>query len=372
MKIVRSIQRWGSLLLLSLLSLSASAGDTPGTYTNYAFDPAISGLDSVDFGITVETDPGYRANVYWSNQFAFVGTPSGGYTGMQSNGGKSRMFLFSVWDATEAKAGSAGSYCLNFDGEGVGKSCRMAHEWTAGHTYRFRVAHEGNRWFGVTVTDLTGGGSFKLGSIRSASAQLSPKGMVNWTEYFEWSSPKSNCYNQPYSDAEFLLPIGNGGTTVASVSGTKVSVPCASRVDKTAVGSVQVNAIGNSLRGTVVSGNNLCIDAKGGATTSNVPALGYGCHTGENQAWVHGVDRSLRLQADLCLDVEQHRTTPGSPVIVYSCNGGRNQQWNQVGNQLRSDLSGLCLTSSTAGAQLTIQACGTQASQNWTVRRPAP
>ncbi|WP_363800280.1 ricin-type beta-trefoil lectin domain protein [Lysobacter firmicutimachus] len=372
MKIVESIRRLGALMLLSLLSLSASAGDTPGSYTHYAFDPSITGLNSVDFGITVETDPGYRANVYWSNQFSFVGTPSGGYTGMQSNGGNARMFLFSVWDATEAKPGSTGSYCLSFGGEGVGKSCRMAYEWTAGHTYRFRVANEGNRWFGVTVTDLTTGGSFKLGSIRAASDQISPKGMINWTEYFEWNWSTSNCYNQPYSDAEFLLPIGNGGTTVASVSGTKISAPCASRVDITPVGSVQVNAIGNSLRGRVVSANNLCIDAKGSATTNNVPALGYSCHNGENQAWVHGVDRSLRLQSNLCLDVASNRTAPGSPVIVYSCHGGRNQLWNAVGNQLRNDLSGLCLTASTAGAQLTIQTCGTQSGQNWTVPRPAP
>lgn len=117
-----------TLLLLLVLSVSARAGDTPGTYTNYTFDPAVTALDSVDFGIKVISDPGYRANVFWSNQFSLVGTSSGGYTGMQSNGGSDRMFLFSVWDATEAKAGTPGSACVDFGGEGIGKSCRMAHE----------------------------------------------------------------------------------------------------------------------------------------------------------------------------------------------------------------------------------------------------
>ncbi|WP_266160542.1 hypothetical protein, partial [Dyella silvatica] len=84
----------GTCLLLSVLPLVVHAGDTPGSYTNYKFDSSVSSLNSVDFGITVKTDPGYQANVYWSNQFSLVGTSSGGYTGMQSNGGSKRMFLF--------------------------------------------------------------------------------------------------------------------------------------------------------------------------------------------------------------------------------------------------------------------------------------
>ncbi|MEK8143227.1 hypothetical protein NKH18_16870 [Streptomyces sp. M10(2022)] len=55
-------------------------------------------------------------NVFWSHQFGFT-QGSGAYTGMQSNGGQQRTFLFSLWDATEARAGSEGSYCLDFGGE---------------------------------------------------------------------------------------------------------------------------------------------------------------------------------------------------------------------------------------------------------------
>ncbi|WP_266170544.1 ricin-type beta-trefoil lectin domain protein [Dyella subtropica] len=360
-----------SLLMLLILPFAAQAGDTPGTYTHYQFAPSVTALDSVDYGITVQTDPGYRADVYWSNQFSLVGTGSGGYTGMQSNGGSHRMFLFSIWDATEAKPGSEGSYCVSFGGEGVGKSCRMAHEWQQGHTYRFHVAYEGDQWLGVTVTDLATGGSFKLGSIRTASNGISPHGMVNWTEYFEWSSANANCFNQPYASAAFDLPRGNGGNAVASISGTSLSKTCTgySQATKTASGSVQRNAIGNSLRGAVISANDVCIDASGGAR-SNVPAITYSCTGGENQAWVLGVDHTLRLQNNLCLDVANGNTSPGAQVIVYSCNNGRNQQWSQIGTQLRSDLSGLCLTSSAQGAQLTMQRCTGAANQNW--RLPLP
>ncbi|MFC5740828.1 RICIN domain-containing protein [Dyella tabacisoli] len=369
---MKAIKGLCGLLLLAALPLAAHAGDTPGSYTNYKFDPSVSTLNAVDFGITVKTDPGYRANVYWSNQFSLVGTSSGGYTGMQSNGGSKRMFLFSIWDATQSKPGSAGSYCVSFGGEGVGQSCRMAHEWQQGHTYRFHVAYEGNQWLGVTVTDLTTNGSFKLGSIRTAANGISPNGMVNWTEYFEWSSADSNCFNQPYSSAEFHLPVGNGGSAVASISGTSLSKTCTSysEVSKTASGSLQRNAIGNSLRGAVIGAGDRCIDAQGGAT-SNVPAITYNCTGGANQAWVHGVDHTLRLENNLCLDVANSNSAPGAPVIVYSCSGNPNQQWTQVGTQLRSDLSGLCLTASAAGVQLTTQKCSaTATNQSW--RLPLP
>ncbi|WP_082638867.1 RICIN domain-containing protein [Lysobacter antibioticus] len=354
---------------LLIAPFATIGGSTPGTYTYYQFPSGIRGLSVVDFSITVEVDPGYRSNVYWSNQFDFVGTSSGGYAGMQSNGGGPRMFLFSIWNASEAKSGSPGSYCLTFGGEGEGKSCRMAHEWTPGHTYKFRLAHEGDRWFGVTVTDMMSGLSFKLGSIRSESMQISSQGMMNWTEYFEWSSPSSNCYNQPYARAEFLKPVGNDGAAVASVSGSHVNAPCPANVGIIQVGSIQATAIGNSLRGAVKAGNGLCLDAKGGSGTSNVAALGYSCHSGGNQSWVHGVDGTLRLQSNLCLDAHG-RTTPGAPVVVYTCQNGRNQKWIQAGAQLRSEPSGLCLTSSTAGAQLTIQNCSSQPTQSWQVLRP--
>lgn len=352
---------------LLLLSLIAHAGDTPGTYTNYRFGPTVTALHSVDFGITVKTDPGYRASVFWSNQFSLVGTHSGGYTGMQSNGGDPRMFLFSVWDATEARAGTKGSQCVSFGGEGVGRSCRMAHDWQQGHTYRFHIAYEGNRWLGVTVTDLTTHQSFKLGSIRTASSGISPFGMVNWTEYFEWNSADSNCFNQPYASAEFNLPSGNGGQAVASISQTHLSKTCTadSEVRKDAGGSLQRNAIGNSLRGAIVGDDHRCIDARGGEIRG-APAIGVACNDGIDQAWVFAVDHTLRLQDNnLCLGVAGGNTAADQPVMVDRCSGDPQQRWHQIGAQLRNEGSGACLTSAKTGAQLTTRECSTAPTQDW-------
>jgi hypothetical protein len=359
-----------TLLLLLVLSISARAGDTPGTYTNYKFDPAVTALDSVDFGIKVISDPGYRANVFWSNQFSLVGTSSGGYTGMQSNGGSDRMFLFSIWDATEAKAGTAGSACVDFGGEGIGKSCRMAHEWQQGHAYQFHVAYEGDQWLGVTVTDTTTHRSFKLGSIRTASNGISPGGMVNWTEYFEWSSPDSDCFNQPYTAAQFDLPLGRlpgGGAAKASVSATSLSKTCTgtSEVTQNTKGSVQRNAIGNSSRGAIVGEGDRCVDAQGGEK-EGVPAISYSCSGGANQAWVFAVDHTLRLQDDnLCLDAASGGGAADAAVTVATCSNGRGQQWSRVGAQLSNDASGLCLTSSAAGEPLGMKKCTSGAAQNW-------
>src|SRR6185437_713502 len=102
----------------------------------------------------------------------------------------------------------------------------MAHDWQQGHTYRFHVAYEGDRWLGVTVTDLTTRQSVKLGSIRTLSGGISPCCMVNWPEYFEWHSPDSDCFPQPYASAEFKLPSRAGRQAVASISPTHLGKPC--------------------------------------------------------------------------------------------------------------------------------------------------
>ncbi|MET8517022.1 DUF3472 domain-containing protein [Streptomyces sp. NPDC005077] len=120
---------------------AADIGTTPGTYTNYSFSGAPV-LTEVTWSTTVLHDPGYTANVFWSHQFGF-NQGNGAYLGMQSNGGSSRVLLFSVWDVSEATAGSTGSWCQSFGGEGEGMSCRMNLDWTAGHTYSFKVAAEG-------------------------------------------------------------------------------------------------------------------------------------------------------------------------------------------------------------------------------------
>ncbi|GLQ97327.1 DUF3472 domain-containing protein [Dyella mobilis] len=352
------IKAWIACLCLAIPAI-ALASNTPGSYTHYAFDPAVKGMQAVDFGITVQTDPGYRANVFWSNQFSLVGG-QGGYTGMQSNGGDKRMFLFSLWDATEAKPGSAGSYCLSFGGEGVGRSCRMAHAWKAGHRYRFHLAFEGDRWLGVTVTDTTTGQSFKLGSIRAKVDEISPKGMVDWTEYFEWNSPLADCNTQPYASAQFDLPSGDDGHAMAHVANTEASKSCTSytAIDRTAAGSVQRNGIGNSLRGAVTNGSGQCAAVAKNAKT----AVARSCRSDDGQAWVYAIDHTLRLQNNTCLGVASDQS---ANVTSSACTGGPSQQWEAAAGQLKSRANGRCLTSSTDGAPLTVQACKGGSAQSW-------
>ncbi|MCD4504801.1 RICIN domain-containing protein [Chromobacterium piscinae] len=349
------------LLLLSLSPLAHALGKTPGTYTNYRFPATASaGMDAVDFTIKVDRDPGYSANVYWANQFDLVGT-SGAYTGMQSNGGGKRTFLFSAWDTTDAKAGSVGSYCTTFSGEGTGRSCRIHVDWTQGHSYRFHVAYEAGGWLGVTVTDQTSGASFKLGSIKTAASKISPHNMVNWAEYFEWNSNRATCLGQPYSKATFGVPSGfvAGRLVPASISGTSVSDACPvfSKVTAYSQSSAQENGIGNSTRGPIANGSQ-CLDASGGAS-EGAAAITYGCHGGGNQAWVHAKDGSLQLKDNYCL--EEH----GSGVDIRSCSG--TSAWTRSGSAIRSAKSGLCLSANRSGQPVSLLQCGGTANQSWSL-----
>lgn len=345
------------ITLCALTPLAAQAtGKTPGTYTHYRFDTQTQALASVDFSITVDQDPGHTANTYWANQFNLVGTSSGAYTGMQSNGGNARTFLFSAWDTVDARAGSDGSYCVGFSGEGEGRSCRIHKEWEAGHTYRFHVAYEGDDWLTTTVTDITTNTSFVLGSIKTAAHAISPAGMVNWTEYFEWNSDKATCLGQPYSKASFALPVGisDGNAVTAAITGTATSATCQdfSKVSVTTQGSQQENGIGNSRRSALVDNKGLCIDAETGLN-SGVSAISYQCSGRANQAWVSARDGSLQLQNDLCLDA-----TRGGYATVQQCNAQRTQQqWQLRSNRLYSPTQRLCLISKGSGRALQVGSC---------------
>lgn len=358
---------------------AATIGTTPGTYTNYAFSGSPT-LTDVTWSTTVQTDPGFSSQVFWSHQFGFdVG--NGAYIGMQSNGGSSRVFLFSVWDATEATAGSTGTWCQTFGGEGTGESCRMNLNWTAGHTYTFTVAAEGSGWFGATVKDTTAGTSYKLGSVKTPATAIATTGMVDWTEYFEWNDPRATCYDQPFSAARFGLPTGNGGTVTATVSGTSNNGnACASmtRTDTVAGATVQNLAIGNSVRGAVTGLASKCVDAYGGVSDGTAADL-YDCSGGVNQAWVRAADGTLRLRSNYCLAAGG--TTANSAVLVRDCAGtgtggavtDASKLWtyNTTTKAMVNQASGLCLdvpgSNSANGTALIVYTCTGNPNQQWTL-----
>lgn len=350
---------------LGWLSPCAFAGDTPGSNTEFSW-PAGTQLQQVEFSLKPLVDPGRMANVFWSNQFDFAGGQTA-YTGMQSNGGAPRQFLFSVWDATEARPGPLGSTCEAFDGEGEGRHCKVLYQWQEGQEFTFRVEHEGDRWFGVTV-DVSTGESFKIGSIQAQSSHISGDNMSTWTEYFEWSYDSSTCLNQPYSRLHVRPPRGNGGQVQARLGASSSSDTCSgdTRIEVVSDGIIQSNALGNSRRGDVTGSGGMCLDAYGGAASGTM-GITYECNGQDNQAWVYARDGSLQLQQGLCLDVENAARIPGSAVIVYECTGGKNQSWDYAHGTLKSQDSGLCLTAHD-GDQLTIENCAAgRTDQQWSL-----
>ncbi|HVJ38340.1 MAG TPA: ricin-type beta-trefoil lectin domain protein [Stenotrophomonas sp.] len=351
------------LLLICALLLSVSVratGLTPGTYTHYAFDGAQAGFESVDFAITVDQDPGYTANVYWSNQFDLVGS-SGAYAGMQSNGGDKRMFLFSAWDANEARAGSEGSYCVRFDGEGEGYSCRKQHDWKQDHTYRFRATIGADQWLTVAVDDLTEGTSFTLGSIKTGSRRISAENMTNWTEYFEWNDERATCSGQPYSKATFALPKGSvgGRKFVAKIESTRDSDACEelAEVHTTADGTVHENGLGSSQRGVLKIGS-LCLDALEGLQEGSQVGL-YPCG-GANQYFVHTHQGAIETMSSYCLSDD------AGQVKLRSCEGpGAPTRWQFNAGEVRKQGTMLCLTHATDRHAVTLLTCGGSAAQQW-------
>ncbi|HWD83742.1 MAG TPA: ricin-type beta-trefoil lectin domain protein [Kribbella sp.] len=356
--------RLKSVLLCALLALAAAlvpgrasaVGVTPGTYVNYTFDTA--SLTSVEFRMTINNSPG-RANVYWANQFGFTGGDVGGYTGMQLHRDGGGMFLYSLWNSTAWKPGDAGTYCIKFQEDGTGGSCRLDKAPTPGHTYAFAVASEGSGWYGVTVRDLTAGTSFKLGSLQTGSGNtISTSGMVSWTEYFDWNNDNATCDDEPYSKLTMAAP--TSGSLTAHFTGTSESTGCAADSQVTLNGStaVQENGIGNSASGDI-RGSGGCLDVSGSDGTT---ILLYSCTGGDNQNWVHAENTTFHAEF-ACLDAS---ATQAGSVILYSCHGGTNQQWTLPGDgTIRT--GGLCLTAPVAlGNRVTVASCNNSAAQRWT------
>jgi hypothetical protein len=332
-------------------SFTAAATYVPGSYVYWNFD-GVSGLSDVAYTVTVTRDPSHAAQVFWSNQVDFS-NGVGAYAGMQTNGGAQRLFLFSVWDVTEAVAGP-GSWCEPFGGEGVGMSCRRWGDWKEGDTYEFHYVAEGNGWWGMTVTNLSDHTSFKLGSIKVGSDTMKPAS-ISWTEYFRWNDAASSCASEPYSRARFDAPLGNSGALTARITGTdiKPECPASSTVTTTGGYAVHTNAIGNSVMSTITGSGGNCLDVANGRVIS------YPCHGGDNQQWVYAYDDTLRAKDYSCAIV-----SGGSSVRAGSCTSSR-RTWRVNGTQLIERSSGKCLTAGANGT--TVTTCNGSANQQWNV-----
>ena len=357
-----------TLPLFLLFPIIAHAGDVPGTYAKYQWDPSVTSLTSIDYDIKILISPGYRANVLWSNRFVLSGSGEVGRAGVEDNANIGPNFVFTVNGVTQYQTGAPGSYCVAHSGSMPRVTCRLPYNWISTVNYQFHVAYEGGQWLGVTVTDLYNNVSYKLGSVLTSATSISPQGMVGRTTYLEASSPNSNCYNQPASDAVIGQPSGNGGQYTSTISSSGADTNC---VNSSSVSyNEHYNGAGNLLRGLYSGDDGLCVDAGNGAI--NVAATTQACDkTKESQAFVLGRDGTVRLQSNLCLDVANADSPAGSGVIVDPCTDSASQQWwvGGDGNLLYSNLanSEYCLTEGAAGTQLTVQECMGDIGQNWSI-----
>ncbi len=350
---------------------AASATETPNAYANYAWPPGTV-LHDVDFTVTVLADPGHAANVFWSNQIEFV---RGGvaYAGMQTNGGKPRTFLLSVWKGVAFRTGSPGSECKNFEENGDGKTCAVHRDWTEGHRYRFHLASEGDRWFGLTVADETDGVDFKVGSIRTGSDQISTGNMSSWAEYFEWNYDTATCFNQPFARAALGLPTSDGGRVVASVASTEASGTPTSRARARRACWSTPRAVYWTRRSATRSASRSKLATERAWTPcggeAGGPAITYGCNGQDNQEWVLGVNGALQLSSNLCLDARSGATA--RPVQMEPCDGRVSQLWIVAAGTVRSRPYRLCLTAHGAEQKLTIEACDASTNQSWNTPGPS-
>lgn len=382
------MRRFAALLLTlasMVFALQAPAaadewGKTPGTYTRYSFPADAQEFSEVTWGTTVTADPGFTSHSFWSHQFGF-NQGNGAYVGLQDNGGEDQLFLFSVWDTSQAKAGTAGSWCQGFGGEGEGMSCRATVPWKQGDAFTFTVAYEGDGWFGATVRNTTSGTSFKLGSIQTPATAIKAAGMIDWTEYYEWSMTRTNCLSQPYGSAFFALPkaVTTAGAQVTGSIKNMTNNGACSFVSTQEVpgGSRQTLAIGNSVRGAITNRAGLCLDTKGIdyaqlewaedadlAKAEGASSIVDTCHQRTDQGWVRALDGTLRLVNEFCLT-----GSSDTGVTISSCGAtpGDALKWTAAPDgSLRNTATGRCLTSDErAGGKVELAKCRGTLQQRW-------
>jgi len=390
----------GSITTLTLnsntpTSTPSALGVTPGLDTYWWLPSTMQAASEMDFTITPNTDPGPNSDVFWSNQIFVLN----GYTGMQTTmledsvHGSGRQFLFSLWGAVAATAGtlpgqpvSTCTVSSTADDGSAGAQCRVLYAWQVGHTYRFRVTAQGNSWYKSNVTDVTPGVSnpisFDIGSIQQNVSTYPnlintiPKqsngasDAVQFLEYFDWNNHRTTCLSVPYTDAVTTMAAVDattGKTTQlppGSANGTGAA-PCGGSDAFTSSSSNQIAGIGQTSQG-LVKANGLCLasldgfsDGTPAGSNSAVVATCPTLQTVQQKVgsafsssfWVYAQDKSLQNQDNYCLTIVDGVGGAGAAVAVESCvPGAINQQWQlsgpsggATGQNLVSVLSGNCV-----------------------------
>ncbi|GAA2630873.1 DUF3472 domain-containing protein [Actinomadura fulvescens] len=190
----------------------ASLGTVPahatsaGVWTWWRY-PTGSQLWNLDQNVRITQSAPTR---FWSHQFGFVGG-DGGYLGLQTdgsvgNGQRGKLAIFSIWNAADARPGP-GAVCVDFGGEGVGKSCRILYNWQPGTTYKYRLWYLGaetgdrHRW-GAWMIDTSTGKETHIGSILAPAGKSRITNSVSWIEDFggtpcDQAAPAAGVFGHP-------------------------------------------------------------------------------------------------------------------------------------------------------------------------------
>ncbi len=136
--------------------------------------------------------------------------------GNRVDGSLGKLAIFSLWDAT-----GAGPSSVRFSGEGTGWSARIPYIWSAGRSYRFRLAVDEvtpeGAWWMASVTDVDAGDESHIGRLRAAPGWggLRPWSVM-WTEYY--GPPVRRCSDLAAVSAVFGTPTADGSTTPVRAS----------------------------------------------------------------------------------------------------------------------------------------------------------
>jgi hypothetical protein len=176
------------------------------------------GAYNLDFMLTINNEaPEY----YWAHQFYFK-NGDGGYMGLQTsarfNGTRTKVAIFSIWNAKSAE-GAANGMSEAFGHEGSGYSCRIPYNWQQGVQYRVRLwkiedNSNGDSWWGAWVTDMRTQKDDFIGKILVPASWSGLKPVsINFVEYWGMQDGKRhNCSEIPYTNSLFSFPSMNDGT----------------------------------------------------------------------------------------------------------------------------------------------------------------
>jgi hypothetical protein len=132
----------------------------------------------------------------------YMGLQVNNASGMPDHPETKKMALFSVWDATENVVPPNG-WSVNFKGEGIGKSNRVAYQWQPGKEYTLSMGRDDARssaaavWWDATITDVANGQVTSLGSIKLVSGNSTASYFATFHEIY--SGETNDCYQVEYS-----------------------------------------------------------------------------------------------------------------------------------------------------------------------------